>query len=70
MNIKLENDPVGSVIAFIAGGVTKEPSNATFKLELAAKPCPVIVTDVPVMPLVGVIELMSGVTVKVSIATL
>jgi hypothetical protein len=68
--IKLENEPVASVIAFCGGGETAVPSNVTIKFELPAKPWPVIVTGIPLRPLVGVIVVMLGVTMKVAIAAL
>ena len=70
MKIKLENDPVASVTAFVGGGETSAPSNVTFKIELAAKPFPDIVTGVPLRPFVGVLEMMLGVTVNEAMATL
>ena len=70
MKIKLENDPVASVIAFVAGGVTAEPAKVTTRFELAAKPLPDIVTGVPIVPIVGFIEVISGVTVKKAVAAL
>jgi hypothetical protein len=48
---------------------TVAPANCTVILELAAKPCPDIVIEVLLRPLIGII-LMEGITVKVAEAEL
>lgn len=64
-----ENEPVPSVV--IAGEVvTTAPANVIVIVELGAKPCPDIVTFVPIGPLTGLMPLIDGTKLNVAWAEL
>ena len=69
MNVALENEPVASVTTVDGEVETVVPANVTVIGELAAKPVPEAVTDVPLGPLAGLV-MRFGVTVKLAVAAL
>jgi hypothetical protein len=70
VNVTPENEPVALVVT-VAGEVdTVVPANFIVITELAAKPWPETVTDVPGSPRVGLMLIEAALTLKVAVAEL
>jgi hypothetical protein len=70
VNTTPENEPKLSVCTGDGTVVTGFELNLTVMAELAAKPCPDTVTDVPTGPLVGLMLIEAALTLKAAEAEL